>query len=916
MSLDLGVLVGHVLLETREFDVGYVRLVRQFADLGAKAVASSAGTGELDASLRAAAVAGNTAVSGLGRAREAMTGAGLSASEAAVAVSAYRGSLSEAELAASRLTQAQLRLAAASDRLVVLQASETATARQLATAQAAVMAASDRTAIAQERLGAATTFTTRFGEAWRAIPGPVKAAAAVVAAATAGIVYESLKMASSFQTATTRIHTQANATVRQTRALSAGFLRLAGVVATMPDDLADAGFHIASVGQKSLTTAQELRVLRIAAEGAKLGGANLVDVTNALDAAIVSGIHGVKNYSQAMGVLNATVGAGDMQMQDLADAFGPLGAVLKGYNVSIQQAGAALATFGDNNLRGAHAGTSLRMAVQALAVPVRAGADLLQNWGIKTGNLTKQLQHGGLTEALDTLMHLMRKNGITAKEQGDILTQAFGKKAGIGLSVLLGQLERYHTKLDEVTRGGSRFASSWTGYTRTFGYAVDAAKAAAESLGVQLGTKLLPIATKAMRWLATSGMNYVRQFGDEIRRLWPIVEPSFRQIAHFVTAELGPSLRNLGPIARQVAKAMGTQLVIALKIVATLLDRDVGPALLAVTGYLHRHAAAVRVVVSVLTAMLTPLAAAAHAFQTVGHAASAFGAAVHDGVDHAIAIVRSLPGRIVAAVGDLSTLLVHAGEQVIGGLASGILHGATSTLTGVLHKVTSLIPLHKGPPAKDRRLLFDSGRLITQGLVDGIHSGLGALETELTGISDRIKTRIANTQNQLQAVRGNAASLSSSVSSGLSGAFDLSNASNLSVKGLTSFLSYGARASEQFDVIERRLINRHLSPALAQQLASLAANDPMAAITLGRNILRSGPAGIGRLDRLERRIDRANTRTGEALSNQQYGAGIRRLEHSLSGLQRSLDSIRSEIASVKHEMRLEQHKANVRGGGR
>src|SRR5581483_7758282 len=97
---------------------------------------------------------------------------------------------------------------------------------------------------------------------------------------------------------------------------------MAGKVGTAPQDLADGMYHVASSLNATLPAATrvstELKVLKVAAEGAKVGNANLVDVTNALDAAIVSGIRGVQNYQQAMGALNAIVGAGDMTMQDLA----------------------------------------------------------------------------------------------------------------------------------------------------------------------------------------------------------------------------------------------------------------------------------------------------------------------------------------------------------------------------------------------------------------------------------------------------------------------------------------------------------------------------------------------------------------------------------------------------------------------
>jgi TP901 family phage tail tape measure protein len=398
-----------------------------------------------------------------------------------------------------------------------LNANATAAARQAAvirSARDATVETESRFGGLSSSVGTATGVFGRFG-------GPVASAAADLAKVAIGadlagtaIAVESIKSAASFQAATTRIHTQANVSVADTKTLSAGFLNMAASVASTPDELADAGYHIASIGQNSLSTAQQLNVLKIASEGAKLGGADLTDVTNALDAAVVSGIKGTQDYSQAMGALNATVGAGDMSMQDLADAMstGVL-ASMKGYGVSLRQVGAALATFGDNNIRGAKAGTDLRMAVQALAVPTLNGGAMLQDMGIKAGNLSKQLEHGGLTDALDTLMQKLRASGVTAKEQGDVLTEMFGKKAGVGLNVLMDELDRFHNKLGEVGKGSGSFDTSWTAYTKTFEYNLKSAEAAVDVLKVKLGNELLPDATKALHWLATDGVADLTRFG-------------------------------------------------------------------------------------------------------------------------------------------------------------------------------------------------------------------------------------------------------------------------------------------------------------------------------------------------------------------------------------------------------------------
>jgi hypothetical protein len=121
-------------------------------------------------------------------------------------------------------------------------------------------------------------------------------------------------------------------------------------------------YHVESSFQSTgITSSKAMQILQTAAEGARIGGANLIDVTNALDAAVVSGIPGVQNMGEAMGGLLRIVGSGDMTMQDFADAASTgILAVAKVYGASLTDVGAALATYGDNNIRGAKARTYRR----------------------------------------------------------------------------------------------------------------------------------------------------------------------------------------------------------------------------------------------------------------------------------------------------------------------------------------------------------------------------------------------------------------------------------------------------------------------------------------------------------------------------------------------------------------------------
>jgi hypothetical protein len=147
---------------------------------------------------------------------------------------------------------------------------------------------------------------------------------------------------------------------------------MAGPVAAGTADLAIAWYHAKSVG---LDYAKSIDTTKIAAEGARSGTRPRRDDERPhVDGRVRHPRR--QDMSGAMGQLIAIVGTGDMKLTDLNQALGSgILTVVKGYGLSLTDVGAALATFGDNNIRGADAATMLRMAVQAMAVPAKAGRD-------------------------------------------------------------------------------------------------------------------------------------------------------------------------------------------------------------------------------------------------------------------------------------------------------------------------------------------------------------------------------------------------------------------------------------------------------------------------------------------------------------------------------------------------------------
>lgn len=602
----------------------------------------------------------------------------------------------------------------------------------------------------------------------RALVG-LRSLALGTAAVGAVVGVESIKMAASFQTSMLRIHTQANASNAEVAKLSKGVLAMAGSVSTTPAVLADAAYHIASVGQKSLDAAQQLNVLKLAAEGAKVGGSDLTDTTNALTATVVAGIKGAQDYSKAMGALNATVGAGDMQMQDLADALGTgVTITAKQAGISLNQMGAALAVFGDNNVRGAKAGTQLRMSIQALEKPASTGAAALAELHLSTSQLATDMQQGGLPKAITDLRAHMIAAGDTGKKIGAVLTDAFGKRAGSGIATLVGEYGRFQNKLKEVKDGSGGFASSWSGYSKSFGAALDGAKAAAESLMISLGTKLLPTATKVMNWIRTTGIPAIQSLAHWMKQNKTAVEA----VAVALAAVLFP------------AETLGVALIVLYKRSQTFRNivqaaiRDVGDAFTSLRetggkalGWLknqfavfsafwrshsqqirqvtHEVWVAIRDVVKVqwdvMMAILRPglgllRTIFKNTFQLIGDIVHTFFQTLADFVGLVLDIVTGKWGKawsdakklvadafkgiakiFVDFISGAGTLLYQAGKDIISGLIHGMgsmFDSVKSTLGGLGHKIIGW----KGPPSYDKVMLTPAGKMIIQGLIDGIMS--------------------------------------------------------------------------------------------------------------------------------------------------------------------------------------------------
>ncbi len=130
--------------------------------------------------------------------------------------------------------------------------------------------------------------------------------------------------------------------------------------------------------------------------------------------------------------------------------------------------------------------------------------------------------------------------------------------------------------------------------------------------------------------------------------------------------------------------------------------------------------------------------------------------AVGQGIDAAVALVQSLPGKITGALGDLGSLLFNAGAQIVNGLLNG-LKSKLADVQATAANIAKVILDNKGPEAVDLALLVPAGKNIITGLINGMNSQIPGLITASQDAAENIAYNVE--QGLMSHIEGVAAAL-------------------------------------------------------------------------------------------------------------------------------------------------------------
>ncbi len=395
-------------------------------------------------------------------------------------------------VAMTRQSEAAERLAAAQKMVRTTTAEVAAATRiQAATSEASVIAANG---------GAAAT--TRWGSAAVYAGTAMKTAgkfAMGAGLAAAAITYESIKAATSFETLTTRLVTSAGESKSNLDLVKKGILDVSTSVGVSADEVAKGMYTVESAGYHS---AEGIKVLRAATEGAAIEGADFATVSNAVTDVLKDYHWGAEKATQATNALIKGVSYGKTNFQNLASSMANVLPMASAYGVKLNDVVGVEAEMTAHGMSAARASFNIANAMRNLANPTGVMTKELGLFGLKARDVQDSLSNKGLAGTMQWLSQVAHKG---AGSVGQTYNEAFKKLLGSATALNVGLLatgENAHDTnkaikgIGDAMGDSSKHVEGFAELQDTMAYKMDKAKAAIHNAGIAIGSALLPAVTK------------------------------------------------------------------------------------------------------------------------------------------------------------------------------------------------------------------------------------------------------------------------------------------------------------------------------------------------------------------------------------------------------------------------------------
>ncbi|MCZ1006326.1 phage tail tape measure protein [Streptomyces lydicus] len=362
-----------------------------------------------------------------------------------------------------------------------------------------------------------------------------KAAIAGIGIAAAAVAVHTVKMAGDFQVQMTRVRTGAGEAAGNMKMVGQGVLAMAGQVGQSTEELTSGLYMVESAGYHG---ADALKVLRASAMGAKVGAADLKTTTDAVTTAMNAYKTGAGSATEVTNALIATEAEGKTNLEALAGSMSSILPVSAAAHVKLNEVLGAMATMTAQGTPAAVAATYLRQTIGQLSNPSGKAAREMTDLGLSAVKVGQNLGKRGLASTLtmltDAIQHKMGPAGtvlishlqkaahnttafqkelanLSPSQQtyvGALATMVGGTKSMQAALQLTGphmaDFKRNTEGIEEHVKAGGKSIEGWADVQKNFNQKMAEAKASVQSLGIQIGQQLMPVAQKIIGVVATA----------------------------------------------------------------------------------------------------------------------------------------------------------------------------------------------------------------------------------------------------------------------------------------------------------------------------------------------------------------------------------------------------------------------------
>lgn len=354
--------------------------------------------------------------------------------------------------------------------------------------------------------------TKGLGSQFSALRLPILLASAAVV----GLGVASVVMAGNFQQGMTSLVTGAGESEANLQLVSDGILNISESTATSTKSLLESMFVVESAGYHG---AAGLKVLEIAAQGARVGSADLASEVDILTTALHNYSMSANRSTAVVNSLIQTVASGKMVMDDLNQSLTNVLPTASKAGVALTDVEGALATMAASGDKGASAGTHLSQMLQSLENPSSKATKMLKVVNLTTQQIADEMKVS-LPDTIQMIYDALAKKfpaGSAAFNAaaadivgGNKQVKAWNELTGVSFQDLVGNTKAIKESFDN----SGTAVTGWSKVQADFNFQIDQAKQGVLIFMTSIGTSLLPVVGQMVGDIMGKVMPALTQFSD------------------------------------------------------------------------------------------------------------------------------------------------------------------------------------------------------------------------------------------------------------------------------------------------------------------------------------------------------------------------------------------------------------------